>query len=58
MALDQVTKNRMFRDKNNVKFVSFQLKREEVELLSLLEDGETAPQLAKKLFFNEIEKRK
>jgi len=58
MALSQVEKNKRSRHKNNIVAVGFHLKREEGELLALLEEGETAPQLAKKLFFNEMEKRK
>lgn len=58
MKPTKVEINQKSRIKNNVKQISFELRREEVELLSLLEDGETAPQLAKKLFFKEMEKRK
>ena len=58
MKPTKVEINQKSRIKNNVKQISFELRREEVNILSLLKDGETAPQLAKRLFFNEMEKRK
>ena len=58
MALTSTEKSRRNRLKNGVKTVCFTLRREQVEILKLLQEGETAPQLAKKLFFNEMEKRK